>query len=82
MAVSRRVFLSGSAAALGAVGLAAITTKKAEAKVPQVAVGYQDKPNGSQECSNCRVFIPPHSCKVVAGTISPQGWCEMWAPKA
>lgn len=82
MAVSRRMFLRGSAAALGAAGLAAVTTKEAEAKVPKSAVAYQDTPNGIQECSNCRVFVPPDSCRIVAGTISPKAWCEMWAPKA
>lgn len=82
MAVSRRMFLRGSAAALGAAGMAAFMTKEAAAKVPKQAVSYQDTPNGSQDCSKCRLFSGPHSCRIVAGDISPHGWCEMWAPKA
>lgn len=82
MSVSRRLFLQRSVATLGAVGVAAITAKQAEAKVPKQAVGYQDTPNGSQACAHCRAFLSPHSCRIVAGNISPNGWCEMWAPKA
>lgn len=81
MAVSRRMFLRGSAAAIGAAGLAAITTKQAAAKVPQQAVSYQDTANGGQACDGCRAFVSPASCRIVAGNISPHGWCEMWAPK-
>jgi len=48
------------------------------AKLPKSAVGYQDKPHGSQKCSNCALFQPPHSCRDVAGYISPNGWCVIW----
>ncbi|MDQ6929895.1 MAG: high-potential iron-sulfur protein [Candidatus Eremiobacteraeota bacterium] len=42
---------------------------------------YQDKPKGRQRCSGCKLFNPPHGCKVVTGKISPNGWCIAWAKK-
>lgn len=43
---------------------------------------YQDKPGkNGQKCSGCRYFKPPHSCKIVTGTISPNGWCIAWSKK-
>ena len=84
MDISRRCFLHRSAAIVGGIGLAGAvaTQSQAETKVPQKLVGYRDSPNGNQECSNCQYFQPPHACKVVAGTISPTGWCKMWLKKS
>ena len=48
---------------------------------------YQDHPKGNQQCSNCLQFIPGKSatamgeCKVVAGPISPKGWCIAYVKK-
>jgi hypothetical protein len=53
----------------------------AEAKMPQKASGYQDKPKGQQMCSNCAHFEAPSSCGIVAGTISPKGWCHFYVKK-
>ncbi len=62
---------------------------KAEAaKASKALMKYQDKPNGSEKCSNCIQFIPGDTsdangeCKVVAGSISPQGWCTAFSPKS
>lgn len=58
------------------------------AKTSKSAVQYRDDPNGDQQCSNCLQFIPGKTaedsgeCKVVAGEISPQGWCSAYAPKS
>ena len=55
---------------------------------PQSAVAYRDSPNGSSDCANCSHFIPGPSasadghCTVVAGTISPHGWCAVWTAKS
>ena len=48
------------------------------AKMPQSAVSYQDKPKGGKRCSTCSLFVAPHSCVSVAGTISPNGYCVLW----
>ncbi|HKU68173.1 MAG TPA: high-potential iron-sulfur protein [Candidatus Baltobacteraceae bacterium] len=43
---------------------------------------YQNKPGkNGEKCSQCRFFKPPHSCSVVTGTISPNGWCTAWSKK-
>jgi high potential iron-sulfur protein len=78
MSVTRRLFLRGSAAIVGAAGLAAVTLRQAAAKIAPNLVGYQDKPNGEKTCANCKLFEAPNACKSVDGAISPQGWCKMW----
>ena len=43
---------------------------------------YQDKPHGEQQCANCVQFVAENNtCKVVAGTVSPGGWCMLWTKK-
>ncbi len=32
----------------------------------------------SQRCEVCRHFNKPHGCELVAGKISPMGWCREW----
>ena len=83
--VSRRSFLSSAALLAGAAATQALIVAKeakAQQKVPQASVKYQDKPNGDQRCDNCLQFVAPNSCKVVDGTISPNGWCAIWVKKA
>jgi len=81
--VSRRHLLRGaSLTACGAAVLAAVAIRPAEAgAVTQAAAGYQPTPKGDQRCDNCSLFIAPASCKFVAGTISPSGWCKLYAKK-
>jgi hypothetical protein len=40
---------------------------------------YQDTPKDIRMCATCTLFVPPHSCKVVDGDISPKGWCKAFA---
>jgi hypothetical protein len=52
-------------------------------KVPQASVQYQTKPKGEQKCSNCMNFIAEsNTCKLVEGSITPEGWCKLWVQKA
>jgi hypothetical protein len=51
-------------------------------KASKEAMKYQDKPNGDKQCSNCLNFLPNNSCKIVEGTISPQGYCMAWVKKS
>ncbi|TDH63336.1 hypothetical protein E2C06_07340 [Dankookia rubra] len=44
-------------------------------------VMYQDKPKDGQKCGGCLHFQPPNACAIVAGNISPEGWCAVWAAK-
>jgi hypothetical protein len=74
----RQIFTVGA----GVAGTAVIGMRAAQAaKAPQKAVKYQDTPKGEQRCENCAQFEPPSACKTVDGTISPQGWCMVYAKK-
>jgi hypothetical protein len=83
--ISRRRVLTVAAGAAGAItGVAAIvgaSTPAHAAKAPQKAVKYQDTPKGEQRCDKCALFEAPSSCKTVDGTISPEGWCMVYAKK-
>ena len=79
--VSRRRVLTIAAGAAGA-SVAGLGVARAQAKTPQKAMKYQDTPKGDQRCENCKQFQPPSACKVVDGTISPQGWCTVYMKKA
>jgi hypothetical protein len=43
-------------------------------------VAYQDHPDGDKRCDKCEQFQPPSACKMVDGTISPQGSCRIFVP--
>jgi hypothetical protein len=49
-------------------------------KISQAAVAYQDHPVGDKHCSKCAQFLAPSSCKMVDGTINPQGYCRIFMP--
>jgi hypothetical protein len=48
---------------------------------------YQDHPSNGKRCGGCAAFTPPLSggtngaCSIVAGVISPDGWCMAFTPK-
>jgi hypothetical protein len=65
---------------LTTAGLAG-TARAQAAKVPQKQVHYRTTPKGNAHCSRCAHFLPPSSCAVVQGKISPNGWCSLFAPK-
>jgi hypothetical protein len=46
--------------------------------VSKEAAQYQDTPKGLLSCSVCTFFRAPGSCKVVAGIVSPHGWCRFF----
>jgi uncharacterized protein YjbJ (UPF0337 family) len=52
-------------------------------KVSQTSVQYQAQPKGEQKCGGCLNFVAEsNTCKLVAGQVSPEGWCSLWAKKA
>jgi hypothetical protein len=53
----------------------------AQEKVAKTDAEYQDRPKGQQRCEICLQFQPPGSCKLVAGQISPHGWCQFFAAR-
>jgi len=78
----RRSMLGWMAAAI-VVPLAGFAGK-AFAKIPKKKLKYQDKPNNGQRCRDCTQFQPGKTadargtCKLVEGSISPNGWCLEW----
>ena len=79
---SRRRLLKSAMVMAGATLSAGISVNSlAQQKASKDAMKYQDKPNGDKQCSNCAQFTPPSGCKVVDGTISPQGYCIVWVKK-
>ena len=66
----------------GVLATAATTAARADDdKVDQSTVQYQTSPKDGAMCSTCTNFVAPNACKVVSGTISPNGWCVAYAPK-
>lgn len=77
--LSRRLLLKGACGAVGAAVIVGITARDAQAaKLTQVAANYQESPRGGAQCSKCKNFVAPSSCKQVEGTISPSGWCQLF----
>jgi hypothetical protein len=75
----RQLLLSGVAVAGGLVAAAA--TAGAQEKIDPKMVQYQTSPKDGNKCSLCVNFDPPNACKIVSGTIDPNGWCIAFAPK-
>ena len=82
--LSRRSVLK-QAVLLAGAGLTASVlpsrTAYAQQKASKAAMKYQDKPEGDKKCSNCLQFVAPDSCKVVEGTVSPNGYCLAFVKK-
>jgi hypothetical protein len=83
-------FLSFPFAAVAAASQASAAAKSpaTASKSPQSAVQYQTTPKGTAKCSGCKFFLPgadanaKGQCQVVAGDISPDGWCVVYSAKA
>lgn len=86
---SRRRFLQVSvtgAAIAGATGLSACMsappapTTRVAGTTPKAVAAYQDFPNQDRRCAGCTHFLQPNACEIVAGEISPNGWCRFHEP--
>jgi hypothetical protein len=54
---------------------------RAQDKIEPKMVQYQTTPKDGAKCSTCVNWEPPNACKIVSGTIDPNGWCIAYAPK-
>jgi uncharacterized protein YjbJ (UPF0337 family) len=81
---SKKDAKSSSAAPAGSPATSADSAAPAAtSKVSQTSVQYQAQPKGEQKCGGCVNFIAEsNTCKLVAGQVSPEGWCSLWAKKA
>jgi hypothetical protein len=75
---TRRQLLRAGLAVAGGI---AATSAKAQDKIAQAQVQYQKTPKDGNKCNMCVNWEAPNSCKIVAGTIDPNGWCIAYAPK-
>jgi hypothetical protein len=75
--LSRRSLLRSAAGATGVLA-ATLNPALAQPKISKVAVNYQDHPDGDKRCDKCIQFQPPDACKIVDGSISPQGSCRIF----
>ncbi|WP_417252358.1 high-potential iron-sulfur protein [Castellaniella sp.] len=87
-ALRKLALATGTAAALpltALLGNSRSFAAEVSGKASKTAVRYQDHPDGASFCANCANFIPgptgdsPGTCLVVAGAISPKGWCLAYA---
>jgi hypothetical protein len=85
---TRRNVLIGASLLTGLSLLAQPKQAEAAGTMPPSNVKYQTHPNAAgQHCAKCNYFLPgasptaPGKCKIVAGAISPNGWCTMFAAK-
>jgi hypothetical protein len=81
--MSRRAVLRSAALSLGAATATAVVSQTAaQQKISQADAKYQATPKGDLHCDGCVNFQPPNGCKFVQGEISPNGWCQLFVPKA
>src|SRR5208283_606721 len=80
--LSRRLLLQGVVSTASAAAIIATNPSpgRAVVKISQRAVNYQDHPDGDKSCDKCAQFQPPNACKMVDGSISPQGSCRIFTP--
>jgi hypothetical protein len=87
---STRRRLLGQAAALPvllALPLLARPSRAWAVNASKDDVHYQDHPNENRRCADCVQFVPAGdgqqsgTCRIVAGAISPNGWCMAFTPK-
>ena len=84
--LSRRSFIA-SAVVLPPLASLLASRAAADEKASQASMHYQTSPNGDKQCSKCQFFLPSQdaqangSCRIVAGSISPHGYCMAFAPK-
>jgi len=86
--ITRRRFVANAVVLPAMAALLLAETTGADAKASQAQFKYQKTPNNGHKCSQCTFFVPgsaPNAngtCKIVDGSISPNGWCTAWSKKA
>lgn len=90
--MTRSRMIGRLAAAPIAIGALAALRAEAEAaaSIDQKTAQYVTHPVGGKKCAACSLYIPakkdankaPGACKLVKGTIVPNGYCKFFSPKA
>ncbi len=86
--LSRRAFLRVSATGAAIVGAGALAScmtgqpaTQGPGTTPKSVALYQPSPHEGLRCAGCTHFLEPNGCKIVAGEISPDGWCRFHEPR-
>ncbi|AEM49324.1 High Potential Iron sulfur Protein Hip [Acidithiobacillus ferrivorans] len=74
IAITAGVVAAGAVVGVNPIG-AAHAAGKCPGITPKASLQYQPHPKGKEQCSACANFIAPHCCKVVAGSVVPEGYC-------
>jgi hypothetical protein len=76
----KRLSRRGLLAVMGSGIVAGYSPRAASAaqQVSKAEALYQDRPKNGLSCVACALFRPPAACVVVAGAISPHGWCRFF----
>ena len=86
--MTRRTFVANAVVLPALAGLLLAETTIAQAKGSKAQFKYQSTPNNGKKCSQCTFYIPGSSpkangtCKIVDGSISPNGWCTAFSAKS
>jgi hypothetical protein len=86
--LTRRTFVANAVVLPALAGLLLAETTSAEAKGSKAQFKYQSTPNSGHKCAQCTFYIPGSSasangtCKIVDGSISPNGWCTAFSAKS
>lgn len=86
--MTRRSFVANAVVLPALAGLLLAETTNALAKGSKAQFKYQSSPKNGQKCAQCTFFIPGSSatangsCKIVDGSISPNGWCTAFSKKS
>lgn len=70
--ISRRSVLQGVTCAVVAAPIMSATYPALAAKMSQTSAGYRNSPKGNQSCANCKLFIPPSSCRLLKVQSPPR----------
>jgi len=87
-AITRRTFVANAVVLPALAALLLAETTAAEAKGSKAQFKYQSTPNAGHKCSQCTFYVAGSSstasgtCKIVDGSISPNGWCTAWSKKS
>jgi len=85
--MTRRTFVANAVVLPALAGLLLAETATAQAKGTKAQFKYQNSPSNGHKCSQCTFYVAGSSpsangsCKLVDGSISPNGWCTAWQPK-
>ncbi len=61
------------------LGLVSFSTTPMYAKGAKDKFNYQESPKDGKKCIDCMHFMPDtNECRIIEGSISPNGWCNLY----